>query len=640
VQRQSEWLRHEAERRAEGLETRLRGLLNRLDVGVFRASKEGALLEANPAFLRLLGAESIEEAKLLDLRELFASLNREAPREGQTNVRLRRVDGRMIWVSLSRSVTSSSSGQPLIEGLIEEITDRKEAEDQLRKSELRYRMLTEAVPQLVWSASPSGEFLYVSRQWFEYTGKRAPELVDGKWIEYVHPDDRTATIDSWKRAVAEGASCDIEHRIRKADGSYRWFKTRGVVIRDSGAEIVGWLGTCTDIEDSKRSEAFLMEADRRKDEFLAMLSHELRNPLNAINSAAQMLQRRADEGSRAWCESVIQRQVKRLTVIIDDLLDVSRITRGKIKLRKERVKLARIISSAVDTVRVLMDERRHQFVVTMPTFDVWIDGDTTRLEQMVNNLLTNSAKYTDVSGKIWLTAAADGKSVRISVRDTGVGIAPEVIDHIFEPFMQVDRTLDRSQGGLGIGLTLVRMLAEMHGGTVTASSDGVGKGSEFTVTLPCVEAPQKAEDGDGRRRSPRSSGPHRVLIVEDNDDSAYAMERFLQSFGHEVRRASNGREALQVASVQHPDVVLLDIGLPGMDGYELATELRKDVSLQDTLVIAVTGYGQERDRERSKGCGVDYHIVKPLDYDLLLSYLGKMGPGHSKGGIAETNGVG
>jgi len=358
----------------------------------------------------------------------------------------------------------------------------------------------------------------------------------------------------------------------------------------------------------------LRAADRRKDEFLALLAHELRNPLAPLRNAVSILRlKESPDPDVLWCRGVIERQATQLTRLVDDLLDVSRITLGKIKLQPQPLDLGSVVTRAVETSRPLIDAHRHQLIVTVPELPIRVEGDRARLTQVVANLLNNAAKYQNEGGTIALTVERDGGSAVIRVRDRGIGIAPEMLHEIFELFAQGERTLDRALGGLGIGLSLVRNVVELHGGKVTASSDGPGRGSEFTIRLPCL-----VQELDGYR--PREDGddvdlpeslPHRILVVDDSRDSAESLSKLLRLGGHEVFLANESEQALHLAATTQPAVVLLDIGLPGMDGYELCRRLRQG-GLVNALIVAMTGYGLERDRRRSQEAGFDTHMVKPV----------------------------
>jgi signal transduction histidine kinase len=366
----------------------------------------------------------------------------------------------------------------------------------------------------------------------------------------------------------------------------------------------------------------LRENDRRKDEFLALLAHELRNPLAPVRNAISILQLKGSEDTDAvWCRDVIERQLRQLTRLVDDLLDVSRITQGKIKLRLERLDLGTVIADAVETSRPLIDAQRHELTVTLPDRPIRIEGDLTRLTQVVANLLNNAAKYQNEQGRIQLTVVREGGHAMISVRDQGVGIAPEMLSRVFELFTQGERAPDRAQGGLGIGLSLVKNLVELHGGSVRVTSEGAGKGSEFTVLLPCLSDELDGPVADLKEASGTSEArPLRILVVDDSQDAAESLAKLLRLGGHDVRVAHDGGRALEIVHAVQPEVLLLDIGLPGMDGYELCRRIRRQ-GLGNALIIAMTGYGQERDRRRSKEAGFDTHTVKPVDYGELLKLL-------------------
>ena len=355
---------------------------------------------------------------------------------------------------------------------------------------------------------------------------------------------------------------------------------------------------------------------RSRDEFLAMLAHELRNPLAPIRNAAQVIRLVGpDDGHMTWARDVIDRQVHQLSRLVDDLLDVSRVTRGRVELQKQEIELAMVVAHAVETSRPFIDERRHTLTVTLPRTAVVLHADLARLSQVISNLLNNACKYMEEGGRISLTAEQEGGEVRIRVRDQGLGIPREMLPRIFELFTQLNRSLDRSEGGLGIGLALVRRLAELHGGSVQAFSDGPGQGSEFVVTLPILrvgkmpEAP--AADSESELRN--GSGGRRVLVADDNRDSAESLGMLLELAGHRVRLAYDGQEALDAAGEFLPEVLLLDIGLPRMDGYQVATRLRQDPRHDGMLLVAVTGYGTESDRDRGRAAGFDHHLVKPVD---------------------------
>jgi PAS domain S-box-containing protein len=370
----------------------------------------------------------------------------------------------------------------------------------------------------------------------------------------------------------------------------------------------------------------LRDADRRKDEFLATLAHELRNPLAPIRNSLQILKLpRIDAGTIKRSHEMMERQVHHLVRLVDDLLDVSRVMRNKIELRKESVELAAVVARAVETVQPLIEAQGHELSVVMPPESLSLEADPVRLAQVFGNLLTNAAKYTEAKGRIQITARQEGDKAVLRVKDTGIGIAPDVLPHVFDLFVQVDHAATRSQGGLGIGLTLVKNLVEMHGGTVAAHSDGLGKGCEFTVRLPFVpqERPESMEIKGEPQQPTRPSG-HRLLVVDDNKDAADSLAMLLSLQGHEVRVAHDGSSGLELAASFLPDMVFLDIGMPGMDGYEVARRMRRTPGLEKVRLAALTGWGQPEDRRRSAEAGFDHHLVKPVEPDALDRLLADM----------------
>ena len=381
----------------------------------------------------------------------------------------------------------------------------------------------------------------------------------------------------------------------------------------------------------------IQEEDRRKDEFLAMLAHELRNPLAPISNAVHILQISDDDPERReWAADVIGRQLKQLVRLVDDLLDVSRITRGKIELKLESIDAGKVVAAAVETSGPFIDALQHTLTVLLPPEPLLLKGDFARVAQILANLINNAAKYTDKGGRISLTATREGTEVVFRVRDTGIGIPRELLSHIFEPFTQIDRTLDRSRGGLGIGLTLVRRLVELQGGRVYASSEGLDQGSEFTVSLPAADPVPRAKPAPREPvRSAALPADLRVLVVDDNRDVAESTAVLLRLEGCEVHLAHDGEEALDLMQRVHPTAVLLDIGLPRMDGFEVAERIRAEPEHRGVLIVGVSGYGQEEYRLRSKQAGFDYHIVKPIEPSVLTGLLASLRASHA--GAASDN---
>jgi signal transduction histidine kinase/ActR/RegA family two-component response regulator len=387
-----------------------------------------------------------------------------------------------------------------------------------------------------------------------------------------------------------------------------------------------------DITDRKESEELLRaallreqdraeqlrEADRRKDEFLAMLAHELRNPLAAVSNSLRICRTPGMEPKdMSWAQDVMERQVSQLTRLIDDLLDVSRITQGKIQLRKETLPLERLIERAVDAVLPRLEQKRQTLRLSLTDQGpLWVKVDPARMEQVLGNLLANAHKFTPEGGNIELSTDRHGDEAVVRIRDNGIGISAEMLPHLFELFAQADRSLDRTHGGLGIGLTLVKTLIEMQGGMVSVESEGEGRGSVFTIRLPLTE---HIADLNDEEESPQPSGSKRVLVVDDNRDAAMSLAMLLKTYGHETRFVDSGEAALEMAEDFRPQVVLLDIGLPEMDGYEVARHLRQSNSINDPFLIAITGYGQPQDRDRSEAAGFDHHLVKPVNLSELLA---------------------
>ena len=389
-----------------------------------------------------------------------------------------------------------------------------------------------------------------------------------------------------------------------------------------------------EIVERRQAEKKLRKSNQRKDEFLAMLSHELRNPLAPIRTAVEVIRRVAPQDAKlAWATDVTDRQVSHLTRLVDELLDVARISQGKVVLQSEAVDLLAVIAHGVETVQPFIDARRHALMLQLPDGPVWLRGDFARLSQVVANLLNNAAKYTEEGGRILLQLCVAGGEAVISVRDNGMGISAELLPNIFELFEQGDRTLDRSQGGLGVGLTLVKRLVELHHGRVEACSEGAGKGSEFRVLLPCLVEVKAPESGGEAPVQVKSTGGCRVLVVDDNVDAAETIAMFLKLLGHEVMTAGDGEQALACASVFNPDVAVLDIGLPTLNGYEVARRLRNIPVTQQALMIALTGYGQESDQLRAFEAGFDQHLVKPADPQWLAETIADWWESAAKGRV-------
>ena len=427
----------------------------------------------------------------------------------------------------------------------------------------------------------------------------------------------------WARSKTTGELYEIEFRLRRHDGVYRWFLARAVADINAQGKIVQWFGTCTDIDDTKRIEEHLRrtdialrEADRRKDVFLAVLSHELRNPLAPIRNAANLLGKsNLDPDILQRSQQIIARQVRHMASLLDDLLDVSRITRGVFTLKKEYVDLHGVLSEALESARPLIDRKEHVLRTDWPSQSVEIEADPVRIVQVISNLLTNAAKYMDAGGEILFRVSIEADTLQIAVRDTGIGIAPEMLSTVFEMFSQIEPHQERAEGGLGIGLALVKGLVELHGGQIEARSAGAGSGSEFIVSLPCLHTStgtfarltESNEISDQRRQ-----GLH-VLVADDNQDGAESLAMLLRLSGYRVTVAHSGPATLEAVLRLRPDIAVLDIGMPGMSGYEIAQRIRQQAWGDRMTLIAVTGWGQEDDRRKAQTAGFDHHLTKPVD---------------------------
>jgi signal transduction histidine kinase len=463
-----------------------------------------------------------------------------------------------------------------------------------------------------------------------------PEILRGKVEVLVQLYRQRRELERLNRQLAD-ANKDLAHANAALQAEKaRELEALNATLAQANAELAHANRTLqAEVTERVRAQEALEAADRRKDDFLAMLSHELRNPLAAIQGAIELMQRKKlDDTQLVWARDVLARQNRHLSRLIDDLLDVSRITRGKLTLHTEPIELREVVEHALETVRPLIESRRHQLIVSTPDHPLHVKGDAVRLSQVVCNLLTNAAKYTDAGGKVELTVESDAGSgtgydeVIVRVRDNGRGISKEVLSRLFEPSTHEERLNSGEHGGLGIGLIVVRGLVQMHGGSVEARSEGPGLGSMFTVRLPLLSAEEftmtvaPTRDSVPTAATTEGDGASlRILVVDDNQDSACSMTLLLELQGHEVQVAHAGQTALKMAHDSRPDVILLDIGMPGMNGYEVARQLRAQAAFSDTLLVAVTGYGRASDVKQTESAGFDHHLVKPIDYEKLQSLL-------------------
>jgi PAS domain S-box-containing protein len=490
-------------------------------------------------------------------------------------------------------------------------TEKRRADEALRAQDRELRALAESMPQLAWIARPDGYVTWYNRRWYEYTATTAEQMEGWGWQSVHDPATLPDVLRRWRESLATSTAFEMEFPLRGADGTFRRFLTRVVPLQAQDGAVVRWFGTSTDVTELIEAQEALKDAARRKDDFLGMLSHELRNPLAPIRNSVYVLEHANPAGEQAArARKVIQRQTEHLARLVDDLLDVTRIARGKVALRRERVDLRAVVERTAEDLRPTIEDRGVAFRVELPDAQVVrADADETRIAQIVGNLLNNAAKFTRRGDSVTLSLRAKDGIGEITVRDTGAGIEPSLLADLFQPFVQGGRTLARSEGGLGLGLALVKGIAELHGGTVRAESEGVGKGATVTVRLPL---------GDGTVRDPQPSPEvtaakvrRRVLVVDDNADSAESLAAMVELLGHAAEVAYDGPSALEKARASRPDLVLCDIGLPGMSGYEVARALRAE--LTGVRLVAVTGYGQAEDVRAAMQAGFDRHVTKPLD---------------------------
>jgi PAS domain S-box-containing protein len=576
------------------------------------------LLEVNPAFEKHTGLSGVvgrTARELVPTLEAiwFETYGRVAITGEPTRFvsEAKGLGGRWFDVNAFRL---GGDGSHKVAVLFTDITARKKAEGVLRESEAYFRSMADNSPSMLWVTDREGQCTYVSRQWCEYTGTSFEQNLGLGWLVCIHPEDRDEAREVFLRATQEARLFTCDYRVRRHDGEYRWGVDVGQPRLDERGEFQGYVGTITDIHDRRLAEGALREADRQKDEFLATLAHELRNPLAPISNGLQVMKLagsdcRAVERLRAMME----RQVAQMARLIDDLMDVSRISRGKIILQKTRIRLSHAIADAIETCRPLIERQGHELALDVSDESIFVEGDATRLTQVFANLLNNAAKYTEPRGRIRLVVERQGCDVIVSVEDTGVGIAAEMLPKVFDLFSQVDRSLEKSQGGLGIGLNIVKRLVEMHGGSITAESGGHGRGSRFCVRLPVALSvtTDRSADADGPRCP--NAGRRRILVVDDNQDGAMSLADLLDAMGNQTQIAHDGLEALAVVEVFRPDVILMDIGMPKLNGYDTCRRIRQQPWGKNIVIVAQTGWGQEDDKKKSQEAGFDFHMIKPVN---------------------------
>jgi PAS domain S-box-containing protein len=620
LQKQSEWLRI---------------VLSSIGDGVICTDVEGRVTFLNGVSEALTGWTQSQAAGR-PLPEVFHIVNHDT-REEVENPALRALhEGKIVGLAnhtllISRDGTEwpiGDSAAPMRDSAgatVGAVLVFRDVSEHMRVEETQARLaaIVESSQDAVISKTLDGTIRSWNAEAERLFGHTAEEAV-GRSITMIIPPERLSEEHMIVESLRRGERVEHFETVRLSkDGRLIDLSLTISPIHDSTGRVIGASKIARDITEQKRTAEALREADRRKDEFLALLAHELRNPLAPLRNGLEIL-RLAGADSKAFnlARGMMERQLGHMVRLVDDLLDVSRISRNKLELRRSRVLLSDVVSSALETARPVIEAAGHELIIALPAEPVHLDADLTRLAQVFSNLLTNSAKYTDRGGRIELAAELRGGEVVVAVRDNGIGIPAGALTNIFEMFSQVDRSIERSTGGLGIGLALVKGLVEMHGGVVTAESEGLGKGSTFTVRLSTLESCQEPEVPEISEEEAGAEGPRRrILVVDDNLDSASSMEILLKLTGNDVRTVHDGLEAVAAAADFRPEVVLMDVGMPRLNGYEATRRIREQPWGREMTIIALTGWGQESDKEQSREAGCDGHLVKPVDLGELEKLL-------------------
>ena len=620
----------------------LAAIVESSDDAIVSKSLEGVILTWNSGAQRIFGytaAEAIGQSINLIIpperrqeeREILRRLRRGERIDHLETVRVAK-DGQRLDISLTVSPVRDAKGRIVgASKVARDITERRRITEALQEQELQLTAITDATPALISYVDAELRYLFVNRQYEAWFGRARQEIL-GQRMDILLGEGAMEMLRPHVDAALRGETVHFETLSPYRDGGTRWIDAQYVPRRDAQGRVLGFFVLVLDISERKRAEEALREseqalkdADRRKNEFLATLAHELRNPLAPLRNGVQILRMAAgDPLAVEQCLAMMDRQLTQMARLVDDLMDVNRITSGKVALRKERVDLGRVILQAVETSRPRIEAGGHELMLDLSSQPLFVDSDVVRLAQVVGNLLNNAAKYTDRGGRITLsTRAEDGEAV-IRVRDTGVGIPADMLARVFDMFTQVDRDRGRVQEGLGIGLTLVKRLVEMHGGSVVARSAGPGKGSEFEVRLPLAPRASAGRRPAGEAPTPVLS--RRILVVDDNRDAAASLAMMLGLSGHDTRTAGDGLEALEAAEAFRPEAILLDLGMPRLNGYETARRIRQQAWGRGVLLIALSGWGQDEDRRRSEEAGFDAHLVKPVDLPELKRILSRLRP--------------
>jgi hypothetical protein len=644
-------------------EQRVRSLLEQSAAGIAHTDLTGRIRFANDRYCQIVGYSAAELLALrvhdlthpddLPATNALVAGSAASGREYAMEKRYVRKDGRTVWVEVSASIIIGPHGEPQsIMGVVIDISDRKRAEAALMESETRFRQLAETIPQLAWMARPTGDIYWYNHRWHDYTGTTPEEMSGWGWQKVHDPAVLPAVLEKWKVSIDTGGPFEMEFPLRGADGVYRPFLTRVEPLRDGAGRVVKWFGTNTDVTEQRRiaqereellereqnARAEAERASRMKDEFLATLSHELRTPLNAILGWSQIVQASDNvPADVAQGLEVIERNARAQAQIIEDLLDMSRIISGKVRLDVRPLDLCDAIRAAVETIRPTAEAKGVALQADVdPRQRVDIRGDASRLQQVLWNLLTNAIKFTPRGGGVRVTLERIDAHVRMGVADTGEGIKPEFLPYVFDRFRQADASTTRRHGGLGLGLSIVKQLVELHGGVVTVASAGPGQGSTFGVTLPLsgTDAEPDAESAGLQPRSPSASAGAlpgagtlrglRVLVVDDELDARSLLRRLLEDDGASVTVAASAEEAMALLGEGGFDVLVSDVGMPGEDGHALVRRVRALANDARAIpAVALTAYARAEDRAKAIAAGFHAHLAKPVEQAELLRTIAR-----------------
>ncbi|HKY90424.1 MAG TPA: PAS domain-containing protein [Nevskiaceae bacterium] len=609
-------------------EARFRALVGVTSAFVWVMTDEGVFREEQPSLQAFTGLSSDEIRETgwtravhpddVDrvLAEWDVFQRQQVPAE--IHYRMRRHDG-VYRHMRARAVPRFDKDGKLREwvGANDDMTDYATAATELREREARLHQFAEALPHIAWEIDATGEIVWINRRFYEYTGLSTSERPGVSWNAAMNDEDGIPCRQSWERARQQGQRYRAEVRLRRVDGALRWFQIINEPQRTEDGGVFRWFGTATDIEDSHQAADKILR-------FLATLAHELRNPLAPIMNGVHVLEMdEAPDVARRASTKMIGRQAAHMVRLLDDLMDLNRVRSDKVTLRREPHALSALLHMAIETSRSELERGQHPLQLELPAEHLILEADATRITQVLSNVLNNAAKFSPEGAPIDVHVASEAGFGRIDVRDRGIGMTPEMLTGAFEMFSQADTTAAKPYGGLGIGLNVARRLIELHGGTIAASSDGPGCGTCITIRLPLAESRSTTASPPTIAHTPDTPS-RRVLVVDDNRDAGQAVAVLLETFGHQVQMAASGFEALSVADRFRPEIVILDIGMPGMDGHEVCRRMRRTAWGSSAHLVALSGWGQESDRRQSLECGFDVHLVKPASVESLLREIARV----------------